>query len=426
MKYARAIDALFALSSKGIRLGVGRMGEALTYRGDPQHGMAYVQIAGTNGKGSTATMVASVLQRAGYRTGLFTSPHLHRWVERIRVNGRPISEKEAGRRIGDVLAAFEQADAPETTFFELTTLMAIEAFRDHRCDVAVLEVGLGGRLDATTALTPKVTAITRVALDHTGILGNSLTGIAQEKAGIIKPGVPVVVGVAEADTQRVVLDRAREVGAPSLCVARDFDVTAEGNRRFSVRVGARTFSDLTLGLRGPHQRHNAACAAAVLCELERVTDIQATAALDDGLRRVSWPGRVERLGRKPLVVVDAAHNVDGCLALASYLSDVKVSGNKVLVFGCMVDKDVRPMLQTLAPHFDHIIYPPAAMPRAASPSDLCQVQSGRSAASVEAALAAAHDHAAQDGLIVVAGSIFVVAAFRAKILGVRTDPQIRM
>lgn len=426
MNYAEAISALFALSSRGIRLGVRRMDAALEFRGHPEEGMAYVQVGGTNGKGSVASMVANVLTRAGFRTGLYTSPHLHRWVERIRIDGKPMGEREAARRISEVLDAFAQEAAPETTFFELTTLMALEYFRDEQCDIAVLEVGLGGRLDATTAVTPAVTAITRVALDHTNILGDSIEAIAREKAGIIKPGVPLVLGVRDQPARRVISAVARRKQAPYLLADRDFEYLSRGMRSFDVRVGDRSYEGLRLSLPGAHQQQNAATAVAIVDELAHSSRFDARDALKVGLRTTRWPGRVEHVAKAPLTIVDAAHNLDGCRVLADHLASLTTTGKRVLVFGCMRDKDFTSMLRILGPQFDRVIYAPSVIPRSAPFSMLNRARKGARSESVEAALAHAKTLAGDDGLVVIAGSIFVVAAFRAHILGVRSDPAIRM
>lgn len=427
MRYAEAIEKLFALESRGIRMGVQRMADALEFRGRPDRGQLLVHVAGTNGKGSVATMLAECLRAAGYRTGLFTSPHLHRWVERIRIDGRPLPEREAAARIVEVLRAFDVPGAPETTFFELTTLMGLEAFRDHGCDIAVMEVGLGGRLDATNATTPAATVITRIALDHTRFLGDTLGKIASEKAGIIKPGVPLVCGVRDRVPRRVIVRRADKLGAPVSMAGDDFEVL-DNDRGFAVRIGSRSVGGLRLGLAGGHQRDNAACAVATLDALARGP---AGVVVDDdavrtGLRRVRWPARMEWVRGAPDVLFDAAHNLDGCEALAAHLREQPHSGRRVLVFGAMRDKDYTSMLRTLAPCFDRLIYCPPRMRRAASASALSRAVRGVRARGMGDALYRARRAAGADGLVVVAGSIFLVAHARERLLGVRSDPYIRM
>lgn len=427
MRYAQAIEHLYALQSRGIRMGVQRMHDALELRGRPDRGQLLIHVAGTNGKGSVATMLSECLRAAGYRTGLFTSPHLHRWVERIRIDGKPLGEREASRRIVDMLRAFEAPGAPETTFFELTTLAGIEAFRDHGCDVAVMEVGLGGRLDATNATTPVATVITRIALDHTRILGDTLGKIAAEKAGIIKPGVPMVCGVRGAQPRRVIARRAQRHGAPLSFIGTDFDVV-DGEKTFGVTRAGRTIDGLRLGLEGDHQRHNAACAIATLDALAHGPTglVVSDEAIRTGLRRVRWPARMEWLRGSPDVLFDAAHNIDGCQALAAHVRAQPHTGRRVLVFGAMRDKDFGAMVRTLAPCFDRLIYSPPNMRRAASYSALNRARPGVRARGLGDALYRARRAAGADGLVVVAGSIFLVAGARERLLGVRSDPYIRM
>ncbi len=427
MRYEEAIARLFAMQSRGIRLGRSRMAAALALRGHPERGQCYLQVAGTNGKGSISAMLAACLQQAGYRTGLYTSPHLQRYVERVRIDGRPLAEREAAARISELLDAFARKGAPETTFFELTTLLALEAFRDHGCDVVVLEVGLGGRLDATSAVTPRVSVISSIALDHTRILGDSLAAIAREKAGIAKRGVPLVSGVREPEARRVIAARARRVGAPTWQIDRDFAWTpAARPGRFDVRIGTHVLPGLRTRLRGEHQQHNAACAVAALWRLRETGIRVPESAIRRGLLRVRWPGRLERVGRRPAFLFDAAHNLDGCRSLARYLDAVGRPGSRVLVFGAMADKQYGEMLRVLAPHVDRIFFSPPPMPRSASHAQLRRFATGVRTRDVRDAIARARRAAGPRGEVLVAGSIFLVAEARAHVLGTRRDPLIRM
>jgi dihydrofolate synthase/folylpolyglutamate synthase len=434
MRYADAIARLFALQSRGIRLGYSRMAAALAFRGHPERGQRFVHVAGTNGKGSVSAMTAACLQQAGYRTGLFTSPHLHRYVERIRIDGRPLAEREAARRITELLDAFERPGAPETTFFELTTLLALEAFSEHRCEVVVLEVGLGGRLDATNAITPAVSVITGVALDHTHILGDTVAAIAREKAGIIKRGVPLVVGARDPEARRVIAARARRLGVAADWIDRELG-SRPGPRAggFEVYVGKRVLRGLRTRLQGEHQRDNAACAVAALLRLNdagvglRVPET----AIRRGLARVRWPGRLESIPGRPSFLFDAAHNLDGCRTLARHLiaEDARAGkrrGRRVLVFGAMADKQYGPMLRLLAPLFDRVFFSPPPIRRAASYAQLRRVAVGTRTRDVHDALARARRAAGKGGEIVVCGSIFLIALARAEVLGLRSDPLIRM
>lgn len=429
MRYADAIARLFALQSRGVRLGESRMRKALALRGHPERGQVFVHVGGTNGKGSVSAMIASCLSQAGYRTGLYTSPHLHRYVERICIDGKPIREAEAARRITELLEIFEGTGTGATTFFELTTLLALEAFRDHRCDVVVLEVGLGGRLDATNVVTPAVSVITRVALDHTQVLGDSIAAIAREKAGIIKRGVPLITAVRDAKARAVIERRARRMGAEVLRIDRDFSIRpGHVPQSFDVQVGEREISGLRIALQGEHQRENAACAIAALQRLHAVGFDVSELTIRRGLSRVRWPGRLECVRGRPQILLDAAHNLDGCRALVRYLENrpSAVKGRRVLVFGALADKDYRRMLRLLALRMDTVIFCMPAMPRAASFTQLARVTKGARSRNVTDALRQARHAAGASGEIIVAGSIFLLAEVRAELLGLRSDPLIRM
>jgi len=373
-------------------------------------------------------MIDASLRAAGYRTGLFTSPHLHRFVERIRIGGRSISETEAARRISELLNASGGVGALELTFFEMTTLLAIEAFRDHGCETAVLEVGLGGRLDSTTAVPAVLSLITRIALDHTQILGDTTSAIAREKAAILRRGTPAVIGRCDPAARRAIAARARAVGAPCFWIDRDFRVeSVDGRGEFGVRVGDTRVAKLKLGLRGAHQLDNAACAAAALVRLRELGFDIPDAAIRSGLRNVKWPGRIERTAGRPAFVFDAAHNPDGCAALAAYLAGNRPpNGKLVLLFGAMSDKDYPAMLDRLAPLFDAVFYAQLPMPRAASCAELKRARPGAATRDPADALRRARRAAGPDGWVVVAGSIFLMAEARARVLGLRADPPIRM
>jgi dihydrofolate synthase/folylpolyglutamate synthase len=449
-RYAKALEQLYALQARGIRLGATRMQAALALRGHPERGQVFVHVAGTNGKGSVSAMIAACLRAAGLRTGLFTSPHLHRYVERVRIDGKPITEREAAQRIEELLEFFDATPseaAPEITFFELTTLLAIEAFAAHRCDVVVLEVGLGGRLDATNAVPTAVSVITRVARDHTQVLGETPRAIAKEKAGIAKRATPLVLGVRDGSARRVIEAHARRVGAPVHRIDAAFGAELEPERAsLTLHALGRRVPRVVLGLPGAYQLDNVACAFGALELLARRLPQLAVsdAAVRRGLSAVRWPARLEtlpRVARQPCVLLDAAHNEDGCAALAGHLEcadpwlrererQTKRGGRapaRVLVFGALADKDFGPMLARLVPLVDHVLLCAPNVSRAASARDLTRIAPrAELAKDVRAALARARKLAGPRGEVVVAGSIFLVAEARARLLGVRSDPPIRM
>ena len=421
-RYREALRWLYGLESRGIKLGLERMAEAAELREHPEQETRYVHVAGTNGKGSVATMVESVLRAAGYRTGQFASPHLQRYVERVRVGGRPISEREAAQRIEDLRA---DGRLPPLSFFEYTTLLAFEAFRDAACDIVVLEVGLGGRLDSTNIVTPEVSVITNISFEHQRILGDTLAKIAREKAGVLKPNVPCVVGARGAEVRRAIRGRARSVGAPLRWIDRDFESEWQGSK-LSVRVGESCWDGLRLGLRGGYQGDNAACALAVVQELGSRGFEVSDADIRAGLKRAKWPGRLERHRGKPAFLFDAAHNAAGCETLSRYLDELGHRGKVVLLFGAMRDKDHRRMLAAFDGRVDRRVYATSGIYRSESPARFAKIREGSVARSVRDAVARAKRAAGPDGLVVVAGSIFLVSEVRAIVKNVRTDPPIAM
>lgn len=430
MKYAAALEWLYGLSKRGIRLDLDRMHRALRLRGSEQGATKFVHVGGTNGKGSVSTLIASALRADGYRVGLYTSPHLHRFVERIRINGREISEREAAQRMGDVRRFIEKSGIP-LTFFEATTLLALEAFTDAGCDVVVLEVGLGGRFDATNVIRPAVTVITNVAMDHMEYLGDSLALIAKEKAGIIKSRVPVVTSSTDAHVLKILRREATRVGAPFYRIGVDFDAEWAGKGTLHARFENAPALPLSLALRGAHQASNAACAYAALQLLKRRGIHVSSSAIRKGFAGARWPARLEQLAGHPAILLDAAHNPDGCRALAAHLKSsrrVTPKQKVVLVFAAMRDKDHRAMLTALRPHVDQIVFTAPDMSRAASPVQLKQANRGRgsTARTIAQAMVLARKHAGRSGLVVVAGSIFLVGPVRARLLRLRADPLIGM
>ena len=419
-RYREALQWLYGLESRGIKLGLERMQAAAEVRGHPERGTRYVHIAGTNGKGSVATMVESMLRSAGYRTGQFASPHLQRYVERVHIAGRPLSEREAAERIEDLRA---DDRLPPLSFFEYTTLLAFEAFRDADCDVVVLEVGLGGRLDSTNIVTPEVSVITNISLEHQRILGNTIAKIAREKAGVLKSGVPCIVGARATPAQRAIKTRARAVGAPLRWIDRDFASEWDG-RALRVRVGDRQWDGLRLGLRGRYQADNAACAVAAVVELDAMGFGVRDEHVRAGLRRAKWPGRLEWHRGHPAFLFDAAHNASGCKTLARYLDDLDFPGRVVLLFGAMRDKDHRQMLSAFDGRVERRIYASPAVYRSERPERLARIRKGTVARSVRDGVARAKRAAGKDGLVVTAGSIFLVSEARALVKNVRTDPPI--
>jgi dihydrofolate synthase/folylpolyglutamate synthase len=324
-------------------LKLERMRSLLHLLGDPHLRVRTVHIAGTKGKGSTAAMIGSVLNAAGYRVGLFTSPHLEHVEERIAVDGQPITQLEVAALIERIAPAVEQLErtpGPTATFFEIITAMGFLHFVQRRVEVAILEVGLGGRFDSTNVCEPLVSVVASIGFDHMQQLGNTLGEIAYQKAGIIKPGVPVVVGHLPAEAMKVVESVAAEQGAPLL----PSPPAGEG-------LGVRG-SRFEIGLRGDHQRANAGCAVAALGVLREAGLHLPETAVAEGLRNVRWPARVEVVSTSPTVVLDTAHNVPSAEALVESLRELAIPGRKRIVFAVSNDKQYPQMLGILATYFE--------------------------------------------------------------------------
>jgi dihydrofolate synthase/folylpolyglutamate synthase len=409
-------------------LKLERMRALLRLLGDPHDRLRAVHVTGTKGKGSTAAMLAAVLRAAGYRVGLFTSPHLVHVEERTRIDGEPITPAELAARMAEIAAAVRHLEAgpfPPPTFFEIGTALGFLHFVYRRADAAVVEVGLGGRFDSTNVVNPLVSVITSVGLDHTAQLGDTLEEIAYQKAGIVKPRVPVVCGVTEPGPLGVIERVAAELHAPLDLAGRDFSHDYRPGDPPTARLStARTdYGRLPLGLLGEHQAANAATAVAVVERLRGVGLIIPDAAVAKGLAGVRWPARVEVVSRRPAVVLDTAHNVPSVEALTRTLREaVPAAGRKHLVFAVSSDKPYPEMLARLAEYFDAFHFCRyGTNPRSVPPEQLAAaVPAGRAVVhpSAAAAWAAARSAAGPDDLVCVAGSVFLAGelteAVRAK------------
>jgi dihydrofolate synthase / folylpolyglutamate synthase len=401
--YEQTLAGLYALEAKkGMDFRLSRLDPVLDALGHPERAFACVHLAGTNGKGSTAAMIESALREGGHRTALYTSPHLVSFRERIRVGGVPIAREAVVRQVTAVEEACDRT-ASSLTFFEIATIAAFLEMREREVDVAVVEAGLGGRLDVTNVVRGDVAVVTSVGIDHAEYLGNTITEVAREKAAIIKAGATAVSGKLLPEAHDVVAARVAEVGARWLAYGRDFG-------DFAPLVAAQERKERG-ALAGAHQLRNAAVAAAAVGALAPRFPVAAE-AVERGILCARWPGRLETVRRRrgdgPLVL-DAAHNPEGAAALAASLDDVAPARPRVLVFAAMADKDWRTMLATLAPHFDRVVFAPLEMPRAEAPARFVEaVPAGVVAASGPDALDLAEEAASAHGSIVVAGSIFLL------------------
>lgn len=417
------------------KFDLGRMASLLEMLDHPERKYPVIHLAGTKGKGSTAAMIASALRASGYKTGFYTSPHLQDFTERIQVNGQTISPASIVRLVERLKPYAEQIR--QITTFELTTALAFDYFAEQQVEVAVVEVGLGGRLDATNLVDPIVSVITSISYDHMAVLGNTLSKIAFEKGGIIKPGKPVVLAPQKEEALRVLEQIARERKSPVVKVGDDYRFaplvhSLEGQSLWIWKADEQSNMDLyiegenTYGwqpveifipLLGLHQVENAATAyAALRVAIEQGLHIQET-DIYEGFRQVFWPGRFEVMRRDPPLIVDSAHNRDSALKLRIAIDDYLGGWPVFLVFGASEDKDIEGMFAELLPRVDRLIVTESFHPRAIKAEKLVELahRFGRSAQKVlpiESALEKALELAGSQNAVVVAGSLFVAAAAR--------------
>jgi dihydrofolate synthase/folylpolyglutamate synthase len=366
--YQKSLDYLYHLEKSGMIFGLAQVQRILNAIGNPHKAIQAIHVGGTNGKGSTAAMMGSILQKEGYRVGLYTSPHLFRFTERIRVNGKEIEEEEVGALTQWMRKEIESAGVvPPFTFFDFTTAMALYYFNQKLVDLAILEVGLGGRLDSTNVVDPVISIITNVAKDHEEYLGNTILRIAKEKAGIIKKGKPLVTAATQPQVLRLFSKICQEKRSPCFRVGKEFRYARTGVEDFDYEGLDRKLWGVHLNLKGPHQVINATTALGAMEVLEDLGYRVSTEAMVEGLREVDWPGRLEMVSDSPRVVLDGAHNPAGALALQESLKEEFQYRHLILLVGIMKDKDSRSMLHLLAPMADHIILTKPHTDRATPP-----------------------------------------------------------
>jgi dihydrofolate synthase/folylpolyglutamate synthase len=440
MTYKEILAHLDALQMHKIKLGLEAMRSFLDEVDRPESRLKFVHVAGTNGKGSVCAAVSEVLDRAGYRVGVYTSPHLSSVRERFRIGSDYISEDafaKIGTRICEVLGE------EQITYFEFTTALGLLWFAESNVDLVLLETGLGGRLDATNVVTPLVSVITSISMDHEAYLGNSLTEIAGEKAGIIKPGVPVVSGALHPQVAPVIEEIGKANNAEVLSFRQDFDYAVNPNKTWTWSGGnsldGREISGLRCSDSSLVQHENDSLAIAVLQLLHKngyeVTDQQ----INEGLANVRWPGRMEyfeqeyvpvddrnevvKQPRKLRYLLDGAHNTDGVRNLARTLGEKFKYGKIVGVWGAMVDKDLSTTLGLVAPLVDELIITQPEGERSATPEQIYDIldeeqrAKARCVAKVDEAILAAQNSAEAGDLIVVGGSLYLVGAVRHLLLG---------
>ena len=417
MTYPEALAHLHGLAVFGARFGLETTQRMAAALGNPQERLRFIHVAGTNGKGSTCAMLESIYRAAGFRVGLFTSPHLVSFRERMQVNRALISEADVARLVGELMGQEELANQPKAegdsaeptqslianhspcspTFFEFVTVLALKYFAEQHCDVVIWETGLGGRLDATNIVTPLASVITNIAFDHQQWLGETLGQIAAEKAGIIKPGVPVLTAADAPEALAVIRATAQRNGSPLTFVTDELNAEQ--------RLGA------PLPLRGAHQRRNAALATAVVRALQAQLPVS-EAALRAGLAHVHWPGRlqVERIDGREFIL-DGAHNVDGVRALATALRSEFSDQPFALLLGVLADKDSELMCRELVPLASRVAAVRVSSNRSLAPAalaELCQRANPAAQVTAHDSVAEALAALAPEPHVVIAGSLYLI------------------
>ena len=412
--YSETLDRIYNLRGGMIDLRLDRMEQALALFGHPERQFPSLHIAGTNGKGSTAAMLARVLSLAGYRAALYTSPHLVSFTERMRVGDGEISQDEVVALADEVHRVTDAADVP-LTFFEFVTVMALVYFARRQVEIAVVEVGLGGRLDATNVVCPLVSVITTVAIDHEAYLGPDELSIGREKGGIIKPAVPVVCGQMSEAVNGMLKEIAADRGSPAYFLSSDFGFFLKNDGGFDYTGIKQRYNNLKLALRGAHQRNNASLVLATL-ELAQSRFPVREEFLREGLATVHWPGRLEYILDRPTVVLDGAHNSEGIRALIVALGEIRQGRKVKLLFAAMADKEWGLMIRALASVVDEIMFTRVEMARSADPERLADKLTGtlprRAIRDSRVALKTLLDESHEDDVIVVAGSLYLLGEVR--------------
>jgi dihydrofolate synthase/folylpolyglutamate synthase len=412
--YSATLERIYNLREGVIDLRLDRMERVLALFDHPETKFSSLHIAGTNGKGSTAAMVQRILSLSGYRTALYTSPHLVSFTERMRIGESEISEQEVVTLADEVRRRCDGA-AVLLTFFEFVTVMAFIYFARQQVEVAVIEVGLGGRLDATNVVTPLVAAITTIAKDHQAYLGPDELSIAREKGGIIKTGVAVVCGKLSDAVARLLKDIAVERGSSAYFLGVDFGFSLKNEGLFDYTGIKQHYSNIEVGLRGRHQRANASVALAILELVEDRFPVDEK-NLRQGLATVRWPGRLEVMLERPTVILDGAHNSEGVHALVDELDTLRQGRRIKLLFAAMADKEWELMLGVLAKAVDEVIFTRVDMERSADPQQLADKLKAaiphRVVRDSRVGVQMLLDESQADDLVVIAGSLYLLGEVR--------------
>ena len=408
--YKEIIASLYGLQKYGIKFGLSKTTNLLKAFGNPHKGRRYIHIAGSNGKGSVGAMIESILVKSGLKVGFYVSPHLVRFTERFRINGREITPEEATVLAREVMEITDPDELP--TFFEFTTAMALIYFARQETDIAIMEVGMGGRLDATNVILPLVSVITNISLEHQFFLGRRLRDIAAEKAGIIKKGVDLVTAATQPPVLEVIRSKCEDRDAPFWRVGTDVRYRTRGSR-FNYYGLDHIFRDLALSLKGTFQYRNAALALAAVELLERKGYEIPARSVKEGLENTHWPGRMYTVSQNPRVILDGAHNPKAIRILAESIRNGFTHDRVLVVLGVMEDKDIKKIIQGIVSIADYVIFTRAEYYRSAEPEVL--LAHGRSLGikgevvpALPAAIDRAKEMAGPADLVLVCGSLFIV------------------
>lgn len=416
-EYERCLDTMYALGRFGIVLGLSTMERILEKLGNPHKDFISIHVAGTNGKGSVASTLSHILHQSGYKTGLYTSPHLVSFNERIMVDSEEVSNE-------DVIESYRAVEAANTgersaTFFEISTAMAFYLFRKRKVEYAVIETGMGGRLDATNIISPALSIITNISLEHKSYLGSTLSDIAYEKAGIIKAGAPVITAVDQDKVISVIKKTAQEKSAPLYVYRQDFKVRRKKQEGSFTYYGIKnTWQDMQVELKGKHQVDNGALALAACEVLKNVATKISERTIRMGLKATLWPGRLEVVSQNPLTMVDGAHNLMSIHKLSDYLEESHPDKKITLVTGVLDDKSYSAMFKRILPLCSSVILTQAKTERAIEPEKLFQVAKDLCndvtiINDIPKAIRHAESKTAVNDMICISGSLYVVGEAKA-------------
>ena len=416
MTEQEAIAKIHSVYPSGKKEGLTNMRALLARLGNPQEKLRMVHVAGTNGKGSCCAMIERTLREAGYKTGLYSSPYIERYNERIRLGFNPIAGDKLAALVERVWPHVEscQKEGYAITEFELGTVLAFMAFEEEKVDIAIIEVGLGGRLDPTNVITPLVSVITEVGMDHMGFLGDTIGEIALEKAGIMKRGVPVALGPQQKEALSVLMAAAKGLNIPVIDPNAENVIEREDGVTFDVKLGTETVKGLSVSLPGKHQSENACAALGALYALREKGFTIPLEAIRRALADVHWPGRLERFGR---VILDGAHNDPGVRALSLYADKWLAKEKTVLLTGMMADKETEKMTQRLSSRVHACVTTTPSVPRSMPAKELAEAfekQGLRTYAEDEPvkALRRARELAGPEGIVLCAGSLYLIGEMR--------------